>query len=171
MNRIGLSMVTALALSACAPPQGSSTGADTMASPAIENRFATQPLGDVPPDNVLATDPAMLAGIWHTRPTAADPRLPDIVVTIDRERIVASSDCVMLGWTYRFTGFRLNLTRFYPVTCERELTADETRFADALGAATAAYHRGGRGLIFEGPRGRVVLFEHPPGMVPMRRGG
>jgi len=123
------------------------------ASPAVAQQ------AELPPDVVPTNDPARLAGPWHTLPDIAQGEPGDIAVEIGRNRISANSGCVNFDWSYRFTGMRLTLVPRPVVSCQRSLSETESRFSAAMSAATAAYQRGGRGLVFEGAKGRVLLFE------------
>jgi hypothetical protein len=130
--------------------------------PLVSNNVApAEPLGEVPPDNVLVTDPSSLIGTWYEWSPANDPRRRDIVLKIGATRMMANSDCATFAWDHRVVDGRLEIRRAPVSSCARGLTAREERFAKAIEAATIAYHRGGRGLVFEGPRGRIVLSDRP----------
>ena len=117
--------------------------------------------GEVPPDNVLASDPQALIGTWYEWPPAGDRHRGDIVLRIDGKQMVANSDCATMAWTYRLVDGRLDMERAPVSSCVRGLTAREERFNQLLERATQAFHRGGRGLIFQGPKGRIVLHDQP----------
>jgi hypothetical protein len=147
-------LLLGLVLAGCSAPPGSPAGQSRQSLPAA-------PRGAVPPDNVPVTKAGEIIGTWYEWAPEGDIQRGDIVLRIDGTQMVANSGCATMAWTYRLTGRGLEIDRAPVSSCARGLTAREERFNQVLDTATQAHHRGGRGLIIEGPNGRIVLHDRP----------
>jgi len=150
-----LFLLLALSLAACQP--AGEPAAPDAAKPEPQATSETPALAE-PSDRIVTTK--RLAGEY--RIAGVDGQGIDlpygITASISADRILVSSDCVRMAWSYRFAGDALVTGRVPVESCARGLTAEEQAIMDAFDAATAVAINESNGYEFTGGGHSVTLF-------------
>lgn len=115
----------------------------------------------LPADAMPVADTASIDGEWRVAGVGGQSLSQPfgISASIDRQRIVMTSDCIIFEWRYTLDDGAIALvddpTRS---VCERMHTEDERRVDEAMDSATRVYRLPSNALVFDGPAGAVTLF-------------
>ncbi|MEO6433039.1 MAG: hypothetical protein ABIO29_03545 [Sphingomicrobium sp.] len=105
-------------------------------------------------------DGGAIAGEWRVAGlnghSLDDPQ--EITASITARSLQVSSGCINAAWSMRIANGAAALARIPVEGCARSFTPTEEALVTALDSARHAYRRTDNSLMFDGPRGAVVLF-------------
>ena len=153
-------VLVALLAAACSPPAPERKTAEPPAAEQPAPAAAPAP-PFLPADATPVVDTGSIIGEWRVAGVAGQALSQPfgISASIDRQRIVMTSDCIIFEWRYTLDDGAIALfddpTRS---VCERMHTEDERRVHEAMESATRVYRLPSNALVFDGPAGAVTLF-------------